>query len=731
MTQNGTLEYTARAFDMDAKEAMRGHLDRALIELITNADDAFGDTAGSIRIFIDETQGDFAFTAGVFDSATGLTLEEMIQAFTKLGGKASNLAKGGKSRGLLGRGAKDVAVFGKVRFSAIKNGNFSSIDILNSAKWESIDENVPATVEHYKLLHLEPGQSGLGAVIHILEKTEIPKPNILANKLRNNAQLRDLIIRRPVELTDSRQLTAAGKLVTSLPQGEEVLRKDFQIEGYEGVGTLVIRRLAERQPGQPDETSANGLLIKSGMTIFQNTWFDLSGRPPARLLAGEVVAPQIVDQLRLELDDSYQGAVSLLTRNRDGLQKDHDLFVKLKKVVTGLSLPIFDELTKESQSNQTQGKELDNAFRKIGDVISPDLMQILKELDDEIPITDTVPGVGEFEAIPGLLVVEPGANFTISLRAIQALTTSHLTVADLDAGSGIEFMDGAFNATHSCVWTDHARLDRKVTSCAFTAPEREGTFRLKFNLGPQSSIVQIVVRKSSVKPTPPPWVLEFFPAKVTSAPKRGKNMLLRAPIEFAGEQVAIGASNLSVDSCPDKVTLAANSEGTWVEAIVHVKTGSAVGDLVLTAIASDSDLSIAVGEIKVQEGSQKQAPGPQFNIQLSGDPVPLSRFSIDLTEGVFNIYIFGQHRGFSKVFGDYSEEKEKFVHEDEPNARAVLAEVISQAIAEVLVEIEYAKRPQGRWDASGTIAKMKQHSEKLIGKLHNTLKNSENVAGSL
>jgi hypothetical protein len=31
MAQNGTLEYTARAFDMDAKEAMRGHIDRALI----------------------------------------------------------------------------------------------------------------------------------------------------------------------------------------------------------------------------------------------------------------------------------------------------------------------------------------------------------------------------------------------------------------------------------------------------------------------------------------------------------------------------------------------------------------------------------------------------------------------------------------------------------------------------------------------------------------------------
>ena len=729
MTQNGTLEYTARAFDMDAKEAMRGHLDRALIELITNCDDAYGDKEGAIKVFVDETKGDFTFTAGVFDSATGLTLEEMITAFTKLGGKASNLAKGGKSRGLLGRGAKDVAVFGKVVFAAIKNGNYSSIEIHNTAQWFSLFEDEPATEENYKSLHLEPGQSGLGAIVHVLDKKEFPKPNDLANNLRNNAQLRDLISRRPVELTDSRQLAAAGRLFCSLPLGAEVLRKDFTIDGYEGMGTLVIRRLAERQPGQPDDTSANGLLIKSGMTIFQNTWFDLSGRPPARLLAGEVIAPQIEAQLRLELDDSYQGSVSILTRNRDGLQKDHDLFIKLKQVITGLSLPVFDDLTKENQTNQKQGAELDNAFRKAGDVIAPDLMQMLKELDDDMPSIVPMAGLGDFEAIPGVLIVDPGSNSTISLRAIESLVTSDLVVKNLDSESGIVLIGGDFDKPYSCEWTTHPRLERQTAKCSFKAPDKEGTYRLKFTLGSQSSIVQVVVRHSQTKKETPPWVLEFFPNKVTSAPKRGKNLLLRAPIEYSGEQIVITPSSLPIDYCPDKVTLSPNSDGTWVEAIVHVKTGTALGDLNITAIASD--VSIAIGEIKVQESLQKQAPGPQFKFELSGDPEPLSRYSIDLTEGVFNLFIFGQHRGFAKVFGPFSEDKKKFVNEDEPNARAVLAEVISQAIAEVLVEIEYSKRPQSKWDPSGTITRVKRHSEKLVGKLHNALKLSENIGEAI
>ena len=49
--RQGRLIYTHRGFQQDAEEAMKGDVIRALIELITNADDAYDtDVKGSIGI---------------------------------------------------------------------------------------------------------------------------------------------------------------------------------------------------------------------------------------------------------------------------------------------------------------------------------------------------------------------------------------------------------------------------------------------------------------------------------------------------------------------------------------------------------------------------------------------------------------------------------------------------------------------------------------------------------
>lgn len=719
MSQTGTLEYTARAFSQDGKEAMRGHIDRALIELITNADDAYGEAEGRITIRIKPMEGEYAYLVSVHDSATGLTGDELINAFTKLGGKGSKLSSGGNSRGLLGRGAKDVAVFGKVVFSSIKAGKFSSLSIRNDAKWETTHEDIDAIQRNYDDLRLEQDASGLTAEIFVLDGKNFPRPVDLSNSLRNNAQLRDLIKRREVFISDERQLGAAGRLVCSLPVGSEVLRKEFTLEGYEGSATLVIRRLSEKQAGLPDETSAHGLLIKSGMTIFQNTWFDLSGRPAARFLCGEVEVPQIVDQLRHELEMDSSEGVSLLTRNRDGLQKEHDLFKKLQQAVTKVAVNIFDDVAKESQSGQKQGAELDRALKLAGDVIAPDLSSMLKELDDEMPPSVTVGGLGDFEAIPGVLIVKPGGRATITLRAIEKLTSFNLVPETVRANSPLTLAGSVWGQPLSLEWKKHPRLERFVAQCTVSVPDAEGIFGIKFTLGLESTTVQLVVRQPAEAPAAPPERLEFHPDVISSAPKRGKNLLLRAPLEYSGEDMAITLSGLVVDYAPDKVTLVPNESGSWVEAVVHIKTPAQEGHIDVTAISAD--VSIATAQLTVKEAGAKLAPGPLFNFELSGELDTLGRYAIDMVDGSFNLVIFGQHRGFGKVFGPFSDDLKKFTNEDEPSARAALAEVIAQALAQILIEKEYAKRPSAKWDPSATLVKLNKHAEKIVGKLHNAL----------
>ena len=48
--KSGDLQYTARAFKQDSEDAMKGDVIRALIELITNADDAYNSKGGIIQI---------------------------------------------------------------------------------------------------------------------------------------------------------------------------------------------------------------------------------------------------------------------------------------------------------------------------------------------------------------------------------------------------------------------------------------------------------------------------------------------------------------------------------------------------------------------------------------------------------------------------------------------------------------------------------------------------------
>ena len=58
--RSGHITYTGRAFRMDAQEAMGADIVRGIIELLTNADDAYARNAvggGKISISIDHDRG--------------------------------------------------------------------------------------------------------------------------------------------------------------------------------------------------------------------------------------------------------------------------------------------------------------------------------------------------------------------------------------------------------------------------------------------------------------------------------------------------------------------------------------------------------------------------------------------------------------------------------------------------------------------------------------------------
>ena len=110
------LEVDPRHLKMQSAQAIRSVLD-ALVELITNSDDAYralGDEKGRIIIEVTRRRGEKPGDIVVKDRAGGMTLEEMIEKILKYGSfSASN-----KSRGFMGRGAKDVVALGNAKFES-------------------------------------------------------------------------------------------------------------------------------------------------------------------------------------------------------------------------------------------------------------------------------------------------------------------------------------------------------------------------------------------------------------------------------------------------------------------------------------------------------------------------------------------------------------------------------------------------------------------------------------
>ncbi len=726
MIQEGQAEYSEIAFQQDAAEAMKGDISRGLIELITNADDAYSGKEGSILIKLESGDEKYPIHVSVSDHAKGLDFEGLKNAFTKIGALTSLAAEGKVSRGYLGRGAKDVAIFGAVTFEAIKDGKYSAIILYKSGKWRELIKDQTATSGNYEALSLTQGENGLKATILCNSKDAVKNTSDLFRKLSTVSQLRDLNKRRKIVVQDLLKSNTETELTNPLPQGEEILKTQITLDGYEGEATLIVRKLHEIQSAQVSEYSAHGILVKSGVSIFQNTWFSqsLRNRPAARWLAGEVEVPQIgielAAELRTRIETQEVSDLPLLSRTRDGLAKDHPLMKSLTAAVEKAVASIFDQIDSASNSGQKQGEKLTNDFNLAAAAVMPDLAELLKELEDEEPIYGGDSEPTNFDIIPSLVVVKPGALSTLTLRIVDELAQSQIKVKESSATKGLKLQGREFGKEYDGTWVDHVRLaNRKTDQLGIVAPNAVGVYSVEIKIGSETRNAQILVSDKGKAKKPVPTGLEFSPKTVFSSPGRGKNMLLRAPLSFADVSISIASSGVNVVSVPNSVTLVPEPEGRWVEAVVHIKTGTDSGELQLTA---SSGLDLALGTLKVEEAGTAKGSAPKLTFELNGDKDPLDRYFLEkLGAASFVVFVYGKHPLFNNVFGNYTESANGFANEDSREARAILSEVIAHAFAQYLVELAYEKKPEDLWDAASTMFLFNSYFDKFVGKLNRAL----------
>ena len=710
--QSGFVKYKARAFEQDAAEAIRGDVVRALIELITNADDAYAGSPGQITVSIlPQDDPGFPFLIKVQDHARGLDAAGLIENFTVLGNEKKE--NDPTVRGLFGRGAKDVSTLGRVRFKAIRNGLFSELDLDSRGKYDLHVNDAPATNSNFSDLGLTDGQHGLTVELSIRAGISIPSRLQLQDKISEHVQLRDLVRRRSVLLIDKRGGDGVPvELQAPNLVGEVVIDEQLPVAGYEPVH-LVVRKLPQRSSGGVSSYSTHGLVVKSGVSAFENSWFDLDRRNESLYFAGEIEAPEIARIIRAydRGDTKVGGPTRLLSRSRDGLIKEHPYKIALAQAITIRVKPVFDELATAMDGDRREGKELKKALDVARAALRDQLREMLDEIDevDEGPATEAV---APLAIIPPRRIAAPNESLTFTVRA-----------ANIPAGELLAKVETAHPAesiasvgVSEAEWAAHERLPAYQTNVYAMTGDSEGTVVIGVEVDGMKGYATVTVRQPGPTDETPPDRLELVPSSIRISPRRTRHVLVRAPLELEGVHIGVSCDSDLV-TVPGHVILRSEPGGRWVQARLSIRAGEKAGAATMHLWGAEQSATAA---ISIEDGPV--AGGLDTDFEVVGTKRPDKRSTLIPEGGVLKVTVYANHSSFDGIFGKYSEEDSKFVEEDTPAARAILAEVIASELAVFLTEREYDRKPEELSDATRILRRRAEFAQRMLTPLHRSLK---------
>lgn len=698
--RQGRLVYTQRGFQQDAEEAMKGDVIRALIELITNADDAYdGKEKGIIDIDFAKGTGLYGGSFSVRDKAGGLNGLRMEEAFTKLGDKNKKAIADMGARGLFGRGAKDIAALGRARFSSIHDGKFSSLEINHRGEYEMDFFDDPPTAESLEETGLNQGESGLTAQLLVHSRHRIPTSLDVIEKLETNVQLRDLINRNEVTYFDERT-NSKKRLIGLEPSGQPLLDIDLEIPGYKIAARLIVFRLPSKEIGAIDVYSKHGIVICGRGAAYENSLMHLSNRPEAGWFCGRLEAPEIHDLARSYDDEegkTTQNPMRIISRTRQGLVHEHPYWRALCAAVEPHLKPLLDVVALEEGAQRVEGERLRNRFNAISNTLANKLQELLDANDaGEIP-TETVTddNFQDLTIIPPRRILKKGETVTLTVRAPEGMDLDSLNVSTVFGSEVIELID----IPDPKNWIQHERLP-VVSNTIKIKGMKVGSSKVFATRNEVSATCEVTVIDFDTAEEVIPETLVFDPENLSVAPEKRKLMTLRAPISFAGEKARITVSD-DIFEVQAVANLKPNSTGMACEARIIGIAKNTEGSVIVTASIG---IVSAYANVKITEAGHKR--NPKLDFELNGRDNPPQRVTASIEEGRLLIRLYGKHRSLKNIFGRYT--SQGFENENSPEASATISETLAQQLASFVVEREAEVHPERFSDAAMYFARQQQ-----------------------
>ncbi|HCK66345.1 MAG TPA: hypothetical protein DHW49_08765, partial [Anaerolineae bacterium] len=419
------LQYADRVAIQQADQAIRKDVMRALVEIITNANDSYSrlEDAGSSssgEIVIDVLRKHSNSKIVVRDFAEGMTDSRMDKVVGTYGEATSGIKEDKHVRGMWGRGLKDSIFglgYGYVR--SFKGANFYSCSLLlkKGIPTFDLDDPIRATVDLRQKYEVPQGNGTILEIIVSRTDVKMPQFNNLRNYLQRHFELRP-IMSNPKRKIILRELATDGKikqehvLSYKAPMGEEVLNERIKISGFPASVKLKVFRSAMQLStrGEEGDYADGGLLVISHATVISLTMLKYENDPYAGYFYGTMQCDYLHELLKND--------EPVLTATRDGINWTHPFAKALKLAVEEKLEPLIsaerehamhDEQTKLDKKLR---QKINRALHELNTIASTELRDARDgESKKKIELPES--GMGFF---PEKLFVQTGQLAMLTLR---------------------------------------------------------------------------------------------------------------------------------------------------------------------------------------------------------------------------------------------------------------------------------------------------------------------------
>lgn len=620
------------------RTAMQGNVIRALVELITNADDSYIrlDTEGipnkrTIEIVYkkDGYRGIFA----VRDYAEGMSADDLQEKFSQYGAATSGMKTGKRVRGYFGQGAKDALVsMENGSISTFKNGKFAEckLFIKQDKPWYDISNAVPATKELRNIHNIEKN----GTIAYFEAGSKVPRLARIQEELANNYLLRKIMINpyRKIFLLDAN----AGKkrrLQYQMPEGKEILVEDFTVSysKYEEFPIHLSVWRAEKDLMQTGDDRHGGLLLLDEEdTVLGISLFRYDNEPLAARFFGEMKIGHFRELLENE--------EPVLREDRSSIEARHPFCEMLiPEIEKRIELKVKEERLRKQKEDQGKidakgRRRYRKAFTILNEIAEVEAQAVIN-LGPEVTDKIEEPPNG-FCLYPSSAQITAGKRYVFQLRlntdvvrygSIVKVTCSHSKIRVLTQEIRISSDDGT-------------GIVRKYITVEGTEPNVKGTLRAISGNRSSEAKIYVITEKELLLAEG----MVFQPENLTLRPNKPRKVFLLVYVKMieTGSKIKITSDNESVHISKEEIVVNEADATRHVAKYELEIWGEGAGqDAVITAeyetYMALLDARVRSKEETKEKGQQGMFNEPEWNYDLE----PLQRTSYSSETGRVIIYV--------------------------------------------------------------------------------------------